>query len=367
AIAQTWHGLWQSLFNAPYFLVLRAVQYAGHSIFYSRLVAVAFGFLAVVLLYYVVYKWLGWKMASIAALLFGTNSYLLHASRLADPAVLQIVVGISLVALFCVIYKQPSARGAVLWLMALPLLLYVPGAIWPVVVTMLMGWRKLLAAWSVTSKKVRIFGVGASLLLVAPLLYFLVHTTLLSKNFAVVRNWLGWNLHGDIVSLSKSYLRGLGELPRHLFWHGNGLGQPALSVGNLPAVGVATAILALLGLYVVISRYRDARWRLVIILLLTGWLASGLGVLGVAVVLPYLYILAAIGLAYLLTEWYKVFPRNPIARGLGFGLIIAVVALSGLYDLRSYFVAWPHMPATTQTFDCPPAAPRPAHCLQSNF
>ena len=44
------------------------------------------------------------------------------------------------------------------------------------------------------------------------------------------------------------------------------------------------------------------------------------GPVGLSILVPLLYVAVATGLAYLLHEWLKVFPNNPLARGFGIGL-----------------------------------------------
>jgi hypothetical protein len=58
----------------------------------------------------------------------------------------------------------------------------------------------------------------------------------------------------------------------------------------------------------------------------------------------------ATGLAYLLRDWLKTFPNNPVARGVGIGLVVAAVGLSCIYNYRAYFIAWPHNTVTRTVF-----------------
>ncbi|HXY18287.1 MAG TPA: hypothetical protein VEH48_02625, partial [Candidatus Nitrosopolaris sp.] len=73
-------------------------------------------------------------------------------------------------------------------------------------------------------------------------------------------------------------------------------------------------------------------------------------VLLLALGLPGLAVLVGGGLRYLYAEWRSVFPRNPIPLGFAWALIIAVVGLQMAYGLRYSLIAWPHAPATKQTY-----------------
>ena len=82
-----------------------------------------------------------------------------------------------------------------------------------------------------------------------------------------------------------------------------------------------------------------------------GTILIGLGgPVGLSMLVPVLFLLAAAGLHSLLQSWLRVFPTNPIARNLGVSLVILAVAVSCTYNLRSYFVAWPHNATTQATF-----------------
>jgi hypothetical protein len=86
-------------------------------------------------------------------------------------------------------------------------------------------------------------------------------------------------------------------------------------------------------------------------LALIGFVLVGIsGPVPLSLLVPLLYMGIATGLAYLLHEWLKIFPNNPLARGVGLGLIIVAVAISCTYNYRAYFIAWPNADATKTTF-----------------
>jgi hypothetical protein len=66
--------------------------------------------------------------------------------------------------------------------------------------------------------------------------------------------------------------------------------------------------------------------------------------------IPLLYVFVATGIAYLLKEWLKVFPRNPVARNFGIGLLVIAIVTSVVYNVRAYYVAWPHAATTKAVF-----------------
>ena len=68
------------------------------------------------------------------------------------------------------------------------------------------------------------------------------------------------------------------------------------------------------------------------------------------IMLPVIYILASLGISYMIVSWLEVFPRNPLARYVGIGIVCAVVGLTCIYHLDRYFVAWPNSPDTIKAF-----------------
>lgn len=352
--------------NGPFYAAVHLMHYISHALFFNRLLAVGFALIAVLLMYYITNKWIGWKLAAIATVLFGTNSVMLHAARLIDPSILQVVVSLGLLALFSATYKYYGSRRILLWAIGIPLMLYVPGAIWLVLVTLILARGRIRAAWDLGSKTTKTGSALLSLTLISPLVYFLV-TRATENNLEGIKTWLGVRLlHGqDFIGLT--WLKNFLKVPVQLFWHGDGTVQPAFGLANTPTLDVAIGLLALLGLYIVITRHRDQRWRYTLALLLVSWAAIALGILTTLVLLPICYVLAVIGIAYLLSEWYKVFPRNPIARSFGFVLILAVVSLSAAYNLRAYFVAWPHNLRTMETFSCNVESSQLTNCIEPKF
>jgi hypothetical protein len=66
--------------------------------------------------------------------------------------------------------------------------------------------------------------------------------------------------------------------------------------------------------------------------------------------MPIIYLVVAAGIAHLLNQWFSVFPRNPIARTIGWSLIGIVLVLVCSFHLVHYFVGWPQASATHEVF-----------------
>ena len=69
----------------------------------------------------------------------------------------------------------------------------------------------------------------------------------------------------------------------------------------------------------------------------------GLRTLGSA---PAAFILAGIGINFVLASWYKTFPINAPARSIGLYLIVLLFVLAAINSYKQYFVAWAQDPRT---------------------
>lgn len=343
----SWHSIWNGMLDAPYFAALRVVHYGSSTPFYNRLVAAGLGLAAAGLVYFALQRWVGWKLAALGTILFGSSGALLHTARLVNPQVMQLLAVAFLLAWYALSHREPQPKHLLAGVFVC-LLLYTPGVL-PLVV--LAGWlnrQSLRASWLQANKRYRSFTIGSSAVLLAPLVYHLA-----THGFRTVLRWLGYGLQLN-TSAAKDFVRGLWHVPIHLFIRGSSDGT--FGMAHQALINAPVSCLAILGAYVTISRFRESRWRFLMLLLICCWLLAAMDGLAESVIAPIICILAAIGLAYLLSEWYRVFPRNPIARNAGMLLVVLLVALSSWYEIRSYFVAWPHSPATAAAFVCSPTA-----------
>lgn len=63
------------------------------------------------------------------------------------------------------------------------------------------------------------------------------------------------------------------------------------------------------------------------------------------------FVLLAVGMETLLREWYKLFPKNPYARGTGLAMIIAMISTMTLTSLDTFINSYRHLPEAVYQYN----------------
>lgn len=77
----------------------------------------------------------------------------------------------------------------------------------------------------------------------------------------------------------------------------------------------------------------------------------------ISIVLPFVYLLVAGGINFMIEQWFMVFPYNPFARNLAIVLIFVAIGATGFFHFNRYYIAWPQAPATKNTYHIQPVKP----------
>lgn len=338
-----WHGIYHDSLYLP----LKAVRsvdfyfFSQHNAILTRLPNALFGAIAVISFTWLIRLWHNRRTALIAGLLFATGAWTLHASRLASFDVLYLCVIPVLLLMNVALQRHTDKKSAMYASMLLwGLLIYIPGAVWMVLINAFLqrksitkGWTNLSAWWHKT------LYVLAGVIWLPLLVYNL-------RDVSILKSWLGLPAHLEgPLTLLKNFI----DVFSHLFI--GGPRQPDLWLGKAPILDVFTLAMFLIGLYFYAIHWRASRSKLLGSLFLAGAILVALGgPVTLSLLVPLLYIVAATGITYLIKEWLQVFPNNPIARNAGLALIALAVILACTYNLRAYFVAWPHNNSTITVF-----------------
>lgn len=302
-----------------------------------------------VLFFYTVRRWFSFRIALISTFLFATSSWLLHIARLATPDIMSLglMAAIAYGTWLPFNTKRPRLAlalgvGLCIWL------LYTPGMVWFVLLGA-MWQRKTITQVVRRSKAWTVITATSVIALVAPLLYALARDT------SLIPTYLG--LSSLTVDQLVHGAKQLALLPVHLL--AVGPQDPVRWLGRMPLIDLFAAVMAVLGAYNYFQQDRKLdRYKLLLGgLVLSSLLACFGGVVGLYILLPFIYLLVASGVAYMVEQWFKVFPSNPFAKILATGLLVGALLAVSFYHINHYFIAWPQAPITKSTFSQQPETP----------
>lgn len=338
-----WHGI----YHKPLYLPLKLIRsiifviFPTHGQLLSRLPNVIFGGFTVLTFAWLIRLWHSSRTAILASLLFATSAWVLHVSRLASFDVLYLwaIPTLQMVHFLLIKYaNQPLVwYGSVLiW----GLMLYIPGLVWLIGLEIYLQRKVLIAAFKHFTM---IWQRGIYLFIGLIWLPLLIIDFTRPGQFKL---WLGLPSH---LAVPSEIIKHFAAVPVHLFIHGPQ--YPELWLARSPLLDIFTLAACLIGIYFYATHRHSGRSHLLALFASVCVVLVGFGgPVSLSLVVPMLYITASTGIAYLLHDWLVVFPQNPLARGLGIGLVSLAVALACVYNLRAYFVAWPHNATTKTTF-----------------
>ncbi len=339
--AASWHNIVKNPVNAPYTSLLWLLTTVLHQgIITTRIVSASLGIGAALLFYGLVRTRFQYRIAFLGTIMFATSAGLLHAARMGDGVVLQMGV---LAFMSTILWHQRSRYHKVpfgyLIAIVFGLLWYVPGLVWLELFGALALRKSILRRLQRTPPVHIAAWILVWLAIVSPLLWAVIQ----KPSLGLTLGGLPQNVH-TLSELGSHMLNAVMSIAvrsnrNPIYW-----------VGHAPLLNIIEVILTLLGTYYYYI-VRGERFSFTVGTGLIALLLIGLGgSVTFAAILPFLYILITAGIALFVSEWSTVFPRNPIARITGACLVLLMVFFSAVYQVRSYFVAWPHNPTTIQAF-----------------
>ena len=338
-----WHGIFHHPLDLPLKLARSIIFYLspGHGQTLSRLPNVIFGSLAVLNFAWLIWLWHGYRTAVLATLLFATSAWTLHVSRFASSDVIYLWAITTLLLIQVLLHKFGGLK--VVWYASLllwGLMLYVPGMIWLMVIQVVTQRRSIAKAWSTERSIRKLLLSVAAIVIWLPLLIF---------DFTRHGEFIAWlGLPSHFPSAAQLFKQFVGVFV-HLFIRGPQ--YPELWLARAPVLDVLTLVVVCFGIYFYAKNWRASRTRSLGAFVGSSVILVGLGgAVSLSLPIALLYVIAAAGIASLLHDWLKVFPLNPLARSFGIGLVALAVALSCTYNLRAYFVAWPHNTISRASF-----------------
>jgi len=329
-------GSWRAILDNPLYwphkaLTNLSVQWLGSTDLAFRLPSVLIAAVCLIVFFVVIRHRFKGRVAMVAVALLSTSSWLLPFARTARPEIL--VPTMILLLLLSARLAGESRRGGWVLLLAfiIGLSLYVPLLPYVVLIGGVVTWSYIRKHYSEVPTKWYLIGYGVLGITVLPLLIALV------KQPVLIQDLLAWP---DSLPQLGQILSGIKSDVSSLFWSARSF--PALYLGNLPHLGLFGAVMLILGIYHLDREVSRS---------LTNFVLLAFGLLLVlinlkpdpghnVVLIPFAYLLIAAGIVMLLSQWYEIFPRNPVARMIAFlpTFILFIGVIN--YHYQRFFVAW---------------------------
>lgn len=310
----------------------------NHAAFIDRLPSVLLALIAFYIFLYIARRWYGLRSTLFGAVLFATSAWFLHVARFAGMDILYVTAILSLLAVHVGLHDhQERPPMSYVWLIVNLILLFIPGFVWLVAISALLQWRTVCAAWRHLDTLWNRLGWH---LLTAAGLGSIAYTFV--KHPALIRTWAGLP---DRFAAWQVTLGHIGESFSSLAYHAPF--NPQLWVGRLPLLDVVALGLMVLGAIFYIRHWRAQRTQLLFLYSAAGGVLAGLNSsVPLSILMPIAYLVVTAGTAYGLHFWLRMFPRNPVPRGIGIALVGCLVLVAAFYNLKLYYEVWPHTPDT---------------------
>lgn len=313
-------------------------QISEGSLFTFRLASALCGIATSLLFFYVLKSWYTTRVALLGTFVFVTSAWFLHVSRVGTP---EILLTSLLAVLVAGIWLRESRRRSLSLLIACvagTVLIYIPGMIWLVAAAGV--WQRKLLAREMTNIPTThiVLAITTALLLLAPLGYGLF------TDPSLIRTVFGLPEHlPSVIDMGRNLV----NIPLQLF--ALRPESPATWLGNLALLDIFSAAMFVLGCYAFVYYRKLDRSAFIAGIFVLGSLLIMLdGPVTISLIMPFVYIIVATGIALMLRQWFTVFPRNPLARAVGANIVTAAVLLAGFYHINHYFIAWPNAPETRE-------------------
>ncbi len=305
-----------------------------------RAISGIFAGVAAISCYFILREWYTNRIAVLGSILFLSSAWILHTGRLATPESLFLLI-MPLIWVAVWMYNTTLRKTALLVLsLVCSVCFYVPGFGWLLLITAIWQRKRI---WEEIKFVPMWFRILCALILVAGLLP-LIWASIFSPKIILLASGLPVN-----IPTIRMIINNFVHIPEFIFLRGPS--DSTRWLGRLPVLDVFSTAMLILGIYSLRFKMKHHKNQILIgssiffaVLIITG------GALTITVLMPAIYILNAGGIAFLLQQWFTVFPRNPFAHILATSLISVSVLFVVFYHVSHYFIAWPQTPAIKSAF-----------------
>lgn len=329
------------------FFYLQAVfvYFMGNTILALRMAPAFFGVVSVIALFFATKEWANKRTALVTAFFFAISPWVVIIQRNGFRASM-VPLFIALVMLFAAkAYKTGKLIHYILAAVFLGLGFYTYTAFSMILAALLFGFGYLLVmrrAWLKASWKKLLLSLAVFGLVMTPLIVTTINDPGGSTARAGGTSFLNRELNqGQPL---QTFLSGTVKSLLQYNYVGDQNNRHNLS--GQPLLNMFVGIMFILGLVMAFYNFKRPRYAMLLAIfgamllpeiLTAEGLPHALRAIGTAVPV---FILAGMGVNYLLFVWYKTFPINKLARVTGLGVILLLMGLSLVQSYRQYFVAW---------------------------
>lgn len=338
---QNYQYPWRDAVDAPYITTVWLTSRTGISVLRSaRMISVVASVLSVLMFFQLLRNWLlSPGKALVGTVLFATSSWTLALGRGAHSA----TVGSFLLLLIFtlgtrLLFTTKPFYDWLFLIMATALSLYSPAVVWLVfltgVVSLLHYKQRQRSLPLKTWQKLLVGFVG--IVLVAPLTVSVLRDH--SQGLALL------GVTTVAHSIPELFLS-ITDAIKSIFFVGTN--TSVLGLGKIPMLDIFSMFMFLLGCYYFERRLSLKRSKMLFGGLIIGLVVctvSGFEMMRLSLILPLIYIFIAAGVHESISRWLAVFPKNPIARGLGVVVLSVAIGFTGSFHLHKIFVARPGNP-----------------------
>lgn len=339
--AESLGAIGDHMVNAPYKLWLLINTSLFDSVFGLRLAGATVGLGTIILFYLLVKQVLNARVAIITTAMFATSSLLLSVSRQATPNAMLLSLLAIIAAGFYLRFGKRTDWGWLTVVIITSLSLYVPGMLFFIVPAMAWQFRHVRKTFDRLDTRIIVAASIVMGVLCAPLLISLIRDSNLWRGYLGLPEQLA--PLSDMAKYAGTAVVSLFARSPH---------EPTFWLGRQPVLDVFATVMFVYGLYALVKQYKlDRLWTLggVFVLALL-WIGITTNRLGIVLLLPFVYLIVGFGLQRFIDQWLSVFPRNPIARGTGWILLLVAVCIAVNFQAYRYFIAWSNSDTTKAVF-----------------
>ncbi len=322
--------------------------------FSLRLLPAIIGVGSVAMVYILTKHWFSERVALLSSLFMAVSAWGLHITRLAEPATILLL----LIPLHLWLWTKAIDTNKSKWYLAvgvsLGLFAYTNLPLWLVALTYIVVLAVFYRAYR---HQVRhyiqpiIIVILSAIIAKLPLMLYMLVSGTTGPLQEVWSEFVGlYDLLLEPMQLLTAAVATLG------MFHFSGSPEPAYNAPMLPHLDAVVGILLIFGILIAVRDRKQIRYTLLIVLLpimlLPAIFSSNTpDPVSSIIALPFMAILAAVGMSELITRWHTIFPRNVIAKQFGAFIIVSALALSSYYNFQHYFVAWANTPEVITEFN----------------